>query len=94
MSKKLNCWEFHNCGREKNGIMVPLLGECPVSSKMKFDGHNGGVAAGRACWMVASQTCLKNKTGKKHTCSDCLFYKRVVHEQENNTVHRFTSITV
>lgn len=91
MSKKLNCWEFHNCGREKNGLMVPILGECPVSSSMKFDGLNSGIGAGRACWMVNNTKC-QNRIKNVTKCHDCQFYKRVVHEQEENTFFKFTSI--
>ncbi|MBF0408356.1 MAG: hypothetical protein HQM10_13480 [Candidatus Riflebacteria bacterium] len=28
--KKLNCWEFKKCGREKNGAKVTELGQCPA----------------------------------------------------------------
>jgi len=49
VSRKLNCWEFKNCGREKGGLMVNSIGECPVASAMQYDGMNSGVAAGRVC---------------------------------------------
>jgi len=94
MSQKLNCWEFKNCGREKNGLMVPILGECAVYSYMKFDGLNEGQAAGRACWMVphapvktdaATPTCSRR-------CYSCEFYKRVVFEQEEAACFKYTSV--
>jgi hypothetical protein len=95
MPGKLNCWEFKNCGREKSGLMVPILGECPVPGSMKFDGLNNGQGAGRACWMV-DRAPLRLRAGRS-TCSSrcctCDFYKRVVFEQKENTRYKFTSIT-
>ncbi len=64
MSKKLNCWEFVNCGREKNGIMVPILAECEDVSNMKLDGLNDGVGAGRSCWMNQKSDCVMRKPGQ------------------------------
>lgn len=87
MSKKLNCWEYVNCGREKNGLMVPVLGECKVYSDMKHDGLNNGIGAGRACWMTHNKSCILIKSGQIACCFDCSFYKRVVFEEEVK-VHR------
>lgn len=92
MSKNLNCWEYFNCGREKNGLMVSLLGECPVATEMKFDGHNGGQAAGRACWMVHKKSGCKVNGCSSTKCHECQFYNRVVFEEEDTTVFKFTSV--
>lgn len=90
MNKKLNCWEYNNCGREKNGIMVPIHGECPVSTTMKYDGLNGGVGAGRVCWLASKSKChLKSSTVQKN-CRNCSFYKRVMFEQEDSIKAAFT----
>ncbi|MCD6250454.1 MAG: hypothetical protein J7J98_09010 [candidate division Zixibacteria bacterium] len=89
--RKLNCWEFHNCGREKNGLMVDKLGECPVSTAMNHDGTNDGVAGGRVCWMAINTnnriagTCLCNG----NSCQSCEFYRRVQHEEKAAAQHRF-----
>ena len=93
MTGKLNCWEFKNCGREKGGLLTEALGECPVPRAMKFDGHNDGKGAGRACWMVRDSACrLSNSQhSPSDPCCDCEFYKRVVFEQEGDTRFRFTS---
>jgi hypothetical protein len=93
MTKKLNCWEYKNCGREKGGLMTPILGECPVPSFMKYDGLNGGLGAGRSCWMVPHSLCAsRNASGTgSHRCYTCEFYKRVVFEQEENTCFKYTS---
>lgn len=89
MSKKLNCWEFKNCGREPGGLMADVLGECPVGSAMKYDGLNEGVGAGRACWMVPNSVC-NHKRGA--SCYDCEFYKRVVFEQDEKIAFKYSSV--
>ena len=84
MARKLNCWEFKNCGREKGGLMVGVLGECPAATAMQLDGTNGGQAAGRVCWMIGN--CGKRMEraglGTLSGCHQCEFYKRVIHEEE------------
>lgn len=92
MCRKLNCWEFINCGREKGGIMVPYLGECPVPHEMKLDGLHDGIGAGRACWMVKETNCVMMKNKKNKSCFDCRFYKRVVYEEEENIIVNDISI--
>jgi hypothetical protein len=89
---KLNCWQYKNCGREKGGLLAAALGECPVSSAMKYDGLNGGRGAGRSCWMVEDAACRTQDGSYRTRCCTCDFYKRVVHEQEENTHFRFTSV--
>ena len=89
MSKKLNCWEFKNCGREPGGLMADVLGECPVSSAMKYDGLNEGVGAGRACWMVPNSVCSHKRGG---SCCNCEFYKRVVFEEEEKIAFKYSSV--
>lgn len=95
MTPKLNCWEYKNCGREKGGLMAPILGECPVSTYMKFDGLNEGVGAGRSCWMAPHAPDAENGhslcCGAKK-CYCCEFYKRVVFEQEDKTCFKYTSL--
>ena len=94
MSKKLNCWEFVNCGREKNGLMVPIMGECKVVSDMKYDGLNKGLGAGRACWMTYKNDCVMKKSQKLSSCYDCPFYKRVAFEEEEEIVYEIEPIAV
>ena len=94
MARKLNCWEFKNCGREKGGLMVGVLGECPVASGMKFDGVNDGIAAGRACWEVSScgGRLSSDQIGQSRACHTCEFYRRVLHEEEENVQCRLHSM--
>ena len=80
-----------NCGREKGGLMVDILGECPVASAMKYDGQNGGIAAGRACWEVKGSACKRRRNAR--ACHNCEFYRRVVFEQDEKTRYRFTSVS-
>ena len=93
MSAKLNCWQFMNCGREKGGLLVDLNGECPVSTAMKYDGLNGGIGAGRACWMVPDSFCRLNQSGRARPsqCHNCEFYKRVVYEEDEQIRFRFST---
>jgi hypothetical protein len=91
--RKLNCWEFHNCGREKGGLMTDRLGECPVSTTMNFDGANDGVAGGRICWKVPK---TQNRLATSVLCSGskcqfCEFYRRVQHEKKTATKRRIKS---
>lgn len=95
-SRKLNCWQFKNCGREPGGVMAEVLGECSVASEMKFDGLNEGVGAGRSCWMVRSSVCKRaaNQSAPIDPCHTCDFYKRVVFEQEEDLHFRYTSVAI
>jgi hypothetical protein len=95
MTRKLNCWEFRKCGREKGGLMADVLGECPVSTVMKYDGLNDGIGAGRACWIANDFRCrgVGNGPLRVISCQNCEFYKRVIFEQEENVSFRFTSET-
>jgi len=90
---KINCWQFMNCGREPGGIMVDLLGECPVATALKYDGLNDGRGAGRSCWMVCSSgdpASYRIGCGRSR-CHTCDFYRRVVFEQEGQTRFKFSA---
>ncbi len=91
LMEKLNCWQFKNCGREKGGLLAHVLGECPVSSALKFDGHNGGLAAGRACWQVDKTSCPGSLA---NGCHNCEFYRRVLFEEDTEMSGRYHSVTV
>ena len=84
MCKKLNCWEFKNCGREPGGILADQLGICPIAVQMKRDGDNSGIAAGRVCWTipVADQHGRTLKSCADKACLQCSFYKRVHFEEQ------------
>lgn len=52
MSEKKNCWEVMNCQRQPGGEKAICLGLCLTAVEKHFDEINGGVNAGRFCWMV------------------------------------------
>lgn len=83
MKRKLNCWEFKNCGREPGGIMTAESGVCPVARAGSFDGTNDGVAGGRACWEVRRQSTklAANDICGTASCSTCEFRRRVNYER-------------
>ncbi len=88
MSKKLNCWDVMNCGREPGGCKTKDLGVCTASIEMYNDGINGGKNSGRLCWSVAGTLCDGKIQGtfadKWKPCRQCKFYKSVCAEEGSN----------
>lgn len=86
MTKKVNCWEFHNCGREVGGSNMEL-GVCPTASEALLDGFHGGKNGGRACWAIAGTLCGGKPKGiiaqKLRDCTMCDFHHLVIEEEEN-----------
>ncbi|MCZ7401955.1 MAG: hypothetical protein O8C61_07015 [Candidatus Methanoperedens sp.] len=86
ISRKVNCWEFMNCGREIGGEKVDTLGLCPTLLEMSADGLNRGTAGGRICWAVSGTFCRKNVEGyfarKIVSCESCYFFQIVREEEE------------
>jgi hypothetical protein len=97
MSRKLNCWEFKDCGREPGGHSVESHGVCPAAVFVEADSINGGKNAGRVCWIVAGTLCGGRVMGtfaaKFRDCLQCDFYGRVVREEGAQcvSVHRVLS---
>jgi hypothetical protein len=83
--KKQNCWEFKNCGREKDGPNSDQLGVCPVCQKNKGNKTNKGKQGGRVCWAVVGSLCGGTVQGsfaeKLMNCIDCEFFKSVKLEE-------------
>ncbi|KPJ99674.1 MAG: hypothetical protein AMK71_09365 [Nitrospira bacterium SG8_35_4] len=85
MVKKYNCWEFMKCGREIGGTNASQSGVCPIAAELAANGLNGGVNAGRICWVVASNA--NNGKGKcsdlrrEHRCFQCQFRYKVLMEE-------------
>jgi len=94
--EKLNCWQFKNCGREKGGLLASVVGECPVSSAFRLDGLNGGIAGGRACWLVDKLSCPCSLAGghSLSSCHNCDFYRRVLFEEDSKVSGRFHSVSI
>ncbi len=82
--RKLNCWEFNECGREPGGAKKDL-GICPAAIDRRLHGVHDGKMAGRACWVVAGTMCGGTEQGtfakKYHNCEKCNFYKIVRMEE-------------
>ncbi len=82
--QKLNCWEFHKCGRElKTGLHEKNA--CPVSTEIRLNKVHDGYQAGRACWVIAGTHCRGEVQGdfarKYSNCEKCEFYRRVKLEE-------------
>lgn len=77
--KKMNCWEFMNCGREKDGVNSYEFGICPVARNSLSTGVNNGECAGRVCWKIAGTMCGGEVQGvfakKLKGCNVCKFFK-------------------
>ena len=88
--KRVNCWEYKNCGRGPGGEKAAELGVCPAATSVAIDGLHGGDNGGRACWAVAGTLCGGETQGtyaqKLGSCQDCLFYALVVKEQGRGLV--------
>ncbi len=85
MKKKLNCWEYNDCGREPGGKNTKEFGVCPAAADKTFDGINSGQCAGRFCWAVAGTFCDGKHQGtyidKQASCQECDFFKTVLAEE-------------
>jgi hypothetical protein len=82
---KMNCWEFHMCGREPGGNNVSEFGICPAAVEKSIDGFNQGKKGGRACWAVSGTFCEGKVQGtfaaKREDCKKCSFFKLVQMQQ-------------
>jgi hypothetical protein len=82
---KMNCWEFHLCGREPGGDNVSEFGICPAATETSLDGTNLGKSGGRACWAISGTFCEGKVQGtfamKLNDCKKCGFFKLVLMQQ-------------
>jgi len=89
--ERLNCWEYKKCGRELGGSSEKQLGVCPASTYISLDGMHDGIAAGRACWVVAGTMCMGKVSGtfaeKLSDCRKCDFYKLVESQEGDSFTH-------
>ncbi|MCF6247164.1 MAG: protein kinase [Desulfobacula sp.] len=83
--KRMNCWEYHRCGRQPGGKNTIGLGVCPAAQDTSFEGINSGKCAGRFCWAVAGTFCEGKCQGtyaqKQSSCQECDFFKIVLAEE-------------
>lgn len=87
MAKKLNCWEYMKCGREKGGVHADEFGTCEACLACELDSIHQGRNGGRCCWIVAGTLCHGDVQGtfasKLDTCENCPFYTKVQTEEED-----------
>ena len=80
----MNCWEYMNCGFGPNHATKEESSSCPTSQIEHFNGCNGGLNAGRACWMIAETRCKGKIQGsyldKIKECTECDFYNFIAAE--------------
>lgn len=83
--EKLNCWEYKKCGRAPCGANVYEFGICPAVMEKKANGFNGGINAGRICWVIANTLCdgkiQRTVVEKLESCMECDFFKLVSKEE-------------
>jgi hypothetical protein len=79
---KVNCWEFHACGRGLDGPGAQRARACRAATESAVDGANNGRNAGRACWAVAGTLGVDEpECVSGYSCSHCGF-RRKVHKEE------------
>ncbi|MDH4164455.1 MAG: hypothetical protein OEW15_17465 [Nitrospirota bacterium] len=82
--RKMNCWEFHKCGRELGGHNR-AQGVCPTAVQTALNGVHGGLHGGRSCWIVSGTLCDGEQQGsfgdKFQRCGQCKFYRLVMQEE-------------
>jgi hypothetical protein len=85
VANKYNCWEFMKCGREMGGDKTAESGVCPVAAESAAHGLNGGINAGRICWVVAGNsskgTVKCSDSHGEHHCFQCEFRYKVTREE-------------
>jgi CheY-like chemotaxis protein len=84
--KKINCWEFMQCGREPGGVKSVGSPVCPAAVDAALDGVHGGRNSGRACWTVAGTLYAGEVEGSNAkricNCGTCDFFLNVKMEEE------------
>jgi putative nucleotidyltransferase with HDIG domain len=84
-ARRPNCWEVMACGQGPGSEPSGLGPRCAVPRATRFDGVNGGFAAGRVCWAVSGALCRHGKSsgdiGDLSGCSACPFMARVRREE-------------
>lgn len=84
-NKKLNCWEYNDCGRHPKGKNVEEFGVCPSSVSKHSNDINCGTNGGRICWTINNTFCKGEEQGLAEdrfgNCLDCDFYKYVRGEE-------------
>jgi len=87
----IDCWEFHQCGRQPGGPHAEEMGVCPAAIETEKTGPNNGKGYGRYCWRVAGTLCngqvQGNYAAKMGNCEKCPFFQ-FVQRQEGDRFRR------
>jgi len=79
--RRLNCWEFRNCGQGPDNPESI----CPVPKAVEKNGINGGFNAGRYCWVFPGTRCAEGIQSsferKPIECLTCEFFRLVEVEE-------------
>jgi hypothetical protein len=77
MVDKFNCWDYKKCCKEMDsrGNSNNL---CPVKNEVIANGLNGGINAGRICWVIMDANCKKKA---QTACFQCEFHYKVIAEE-------------
>ena len=94
-TRKLNCWEYRQCGRGRNGHLAPGEKVCPAATATKANGVNLGINGGRVCWAIAGTLCGGRQQGnyaaKLETCLRCDFCQLVLAEEQTEPCEKYRS---
>lgn len=84
-SMKINCWDFHQCGRHISGEQKNKIPVCPAFLETRLAGINGGKNGGRACWVVPGTLCggwVRRTLVPKYVACKLCGFKRTLLEEE------------
>jgi hypothetical protein len=85
MVKRINCWEFMQCGKGPGGNGNSESALCPVARQSIAGGFNHGFNGGRICWLIADRQCNEtlvcSPEQDSRSCDSCEFHARVKSEE-------------
>jgi hypothetical protein len=87
---KINCWDFHKCGRNIENKREDGSGICPALLETGLNGIHGGKNGGRVCWIIPGTLCggwTQRKLVPKYVlCRLCNFKKTVFKDERPDSI--------
>jgi hypothetical protein len=87
---KINCWDFHKCGRDIENKRVDGSSICPALLETGLNGIHGGKNGGRVCWIIPGTLCggwTQRKLVPKYVlCRLCNFKKTVFKDERPDSI--------